>query len=343
VTERDLVNRCMLVDPPTALSARDYAEAGAELEERLAELPGVISVYAIGGVSSLGVSDLDRIAVADAPVTVDIWERLSPKTRQVAMHGPFLVDRATFRRHLWFAHFENLRLVRGEAVDVQRPTESTMLARLLAVEGLVLGLLKIQKQVGTGRLKVRSLLCLLHSFRYSLELSGVPRAENSEAWGVVEAADRLRGNWFSLPPAERAEGIRDVTAISFTALATALGTIPPPPTTPPPATGRIEVPAPWNAFTLLRNGAPGGTEVSLPRPTPWPLNRIRRLTEVHWRIRHRVLALPSSAFDWLMLGQGTSGSQPVAARSPTVRAYKQYLNASSGHWSAIGFAPSFAI
>jgi hypothetical protein len=72
-----------------------------------------------------------------------------------------------------------------------------------------------------------------------------------------------------------------------------------------------------------------------------PLNRIRRLTEMHWRMRRLDVELAAPAFDLLALERRTDGSEPLRRRHAIVRAYGKYLGACAGEWSAIGFAHSF--
>jgi hypothetical protein len=344
VTARDLVERCILVASPPVLSEADYAEASAELEEVLAALPEVISVYATGGVSAPGISDLDRIAVAEAPVTSDPWERLSRPTRQVAMHGPFLVDRATFERHRWFAYLEPLRLVLGETIDVDEPDETNLLGQLLAVEGLVLAFLKLHKQLGTGRIKMRSTLCLLHALRHSLELGGIPQDAAPGAWRLVGEVADLRASWFSLETGERDERMRETVARAVVALPHAISHLSLPKVASQAAPASfIRLSPPWKAFSLIRTDDPQRTAGSLPRPTPKPLVRLRRLTEAHWRMRRFAVDLVAPAFDLLALERRPDGSRPLAKRRAIVRAYGAYLGASTGQWSAIGFADSFTV
>jgi hypothetical protein len=341
VTVRDVVERCILVSPPAALSEADYAEAAAELEGVLAAVPEVMSIYATGRVANPGISDLDRIAVAKTPVTTDGWARVSQRTRTVAMHGPFLVDRATFERHRWFAHLEPLELVHGEAVAVEEPGERALLGRLLAVEGLVIALMNLHKQLGTGRMKVRSTLCLLHSLRHSLALSDIPTDDAAHARQLLDDVAGLREEWFSVGTNEAEERMREIVARALVVVPEAISRLPSPASK---SAGRsvssMHLSGPWATFTLVRD-APRPEAPSPPRPTPRPLNRIRRLTEAHWRIRQLNLKVAAPAFDLLVLEAHADRWEPLMKRRVTVSAYREYLGACRGHWSAIGFAPSF--
>jgi hypothetical protein len=342
MTARELLDRCILVGPPSVLSKDDYAEASAELEDALATIPEVISVYATGGVTNPGISDLDRVAVAEAPVQTDVWERLSPRTRSVAMHSPFLVDRASFERHRWFAHLEPLRLALGDSIDLAQPSRPDLLRQLLALEGFLLALLKIHKQVGTGRIKVRSTLCVLHALRYSLELGGLPRDTATGAWQLLEDVANLRGSWFSLESHEAGARLRTVIAMAVKALPRAISELSLPTVeSDTHARAEIRLPSPWAAISLVR-AHPRGIAPHPLRPTPRPLNRVRRLAEAHWRVRRLKLAMPPPAFDLLAAGRMKYESDPLSQRREIVAAYLAYLGACGGEWSTIGFANSFS-
>src|SRR5205085_4610358 len=70
--------RVILSSFPERASPRDYAEAAAELEGLLVELPGALAVYRFGNVGAPGISDLDRLVVVERPDAVpDVWNRLS--------------------------------------------------------------------------------------------------------------------------------------------------------------------------------------------------------------------------------------------------------------------------
>jgi hypothetical protein len=342
VTVRDPTHRCRLVGLPSALSQADYAEAGAELEEALAALPEVISVYATGGVTNPGISDLDSVAVATAPVSADVWRRLSPRTRAVAMHSPFLVDHATFEGHRWFARLEPLTLVFGEAIGVDEPGEPALLGRVLAAEGIVVALLNVHKQLGTGRIKVRSTLCMLHSLRHSLELGGIGAGDAADAWRLVEDVADLRESWFLIEAGEREQRTRVAIAKALDALPQAISRLSPPRGEGDARPGSaLRLAPPWTAFTLVR-ADPERTAPSSPRPTPPPFNRMRRLSEAYWRMRRIDLKLTPPAFDLLALERHPDGCETLQRRCAIVRAYREYLGASTGQWSALGFAHTFA-
>ena len=74
-----------------------------------------------------------------------------------------------------------------------RPADSTLGPyglKLLGVEGLVVGLLKLLKQRNAGRLKARPLLCELHALRHSLKLAELTPETAPAAWRLIKDVDR---------------------------------------------------------------------------------------------------------------------------------------------------------
>ena len=176
---------------PLAASLEDYGHAAHELESRLLELPGLVALYGTGAVSAPGISDVDRIAVVDGHRPVpSVWERLSGRTRYLAMHSPFLVDTATFRRHRWFAHLEPLELLHGTEVGLEAPPDPGYARRLAGAESLVIMALRLVKQIWTAQVKVRPLLCELHNLRHDLTLGGLGRDRAPDAWAVGTRLER---------------------------------------------------------------------------------------------------------------------------------------------------------
>jgi hypothetical protein len=185
---------------PLPASLEDYGHAADELDSKLLELPGLVALYGAGAVSAPGISDVDRIAVVDGHRPVpSVWERLSGRTRYLAMHTPFLVDTATFRRHRWFAHLEPLELLHGPEVGLESPPDPGYARRLAGAESLVIMALRLVKQIWTAQVKVRPLLCELHNLRHDLTLGGLGRDRASDAWAVADEVGALRKTWFRRP------------------------------------------------------------------------------------------------------------------------------------------------
>jgi hypothetical protein len=212
--------RARFVREPTPAGLDDYAAAADEMEAALRSLPGALALYRIGSVSVPGISDIDRLVVVEGEGRLEaVWPELAPRTRELAMHSPFVVDAESLRRHRWFAHLEPLELAWGEAVALETPPEMDRVRRLLAVESLLLNHLRNVKKAVQGSVPVRPTLCELHTIRHGLALGGLP--EDPLTGEVAE----LRQTWFALDAPVREERLRELLARSVAVLVGALAAL----------------------------------------------------------------------------------------------------------------------
>lgn len=343
MTTRNGVDRCRVTALPSAISEEEYDLAAAEIEDQLASLPGVVAVYSTGGRSAPGISDVDRIAVLERPISIDTaWAKLSERTREIAMHSPFVVDVDTFGRHRWFAHLEPLDLVSGDPVSPNRATPGPYGLKLLGVEGLVVGLLKLLKQRNAGRLKARPLLCELHALRHSLKLAGLAPETAPAAWRLIKDVDQVRRTWFQLPTPEQEASIRAMAGQGPAALLEALGGLQPADRAGNALPAPLPMSSPWGNVTIVPSpaGADPPPAFRIPR-TAGLVSRSRRLPELRWRMRPRRVAVPWPAYAWLRRPQDPATASLRDQRDRLVLRYEAFVDACGGRWSSIGLARSF--
>jgi hypothetical protein len=321
---------------PTPASDDDYANASEELESRLRELPGIVAVYRTGSVSVPGISDLDRIAVVQPGSRVPgIWPVLSAQTRLLAMHGPFLVDTATFARHRWFADLQPLELAWGDEVEVETRPAPERIELVIAAESLVVVLLNLVKQAIVGRAKVRPTLCQLNNFRRDLDLARLERADAPQAWSFADQVTRLREEWWRLPLSERPLLFRALLDRSFAAIAEALrvlakrmnhGT----------RQRRLRLSGVWKNVTLEAGEPP----VEWKPRALWPVTaHSARVAEAFWRWPQRKVAVPGGVISIVQPSPGYEELQ--AQRREIIQRYVQFLGKTDGY-AAIGAAGVFA-
>lgn len=337
------VDRCTVTALPLEVSPDEYARAAAEIEERLASVPGIVAVYRTGAVSAPGISDIDRVALLERPVSIDsVWPDLSDRTRAIAMHTPFGVDKDTFERHRWFAHLEPLELVSGDNVPSGDSALGRHGLRLLGVEGLVVSLLKLLKQRSAGRLKARPLLCELHALRHSLQLAELTPEIAPAAWQLMDDVTKARQTWFQQRPADREAGVRALASTAPSALLGALEALPAADGVSEDAPKPLPMSAPWGNVTIVRAGAHTDPAAIFRTPrTAGLTSRSRRLAELGWRLRSRRLAVPPAALTWLRRPREPDLASLRAERDGMVLRYAAFVDACGGGWSSIGFARSF--
>jgi hypothetical protein len=330
-----------LVAMPKPVQAHDYATASEEIEGLLRQLPGIVAIYRTGGVSAPGISDLDRIAVVEGhePVPV-VWHELSDRSRYLAMHTPFLVDQATFRRHRWFAYIEPLELSVGSAVELEDRPSPELSEVLMGAESLMSCLFRLVKQVLTGRLKVRQFLCELHNLRHGLRLARLDPADVPSAWQLVEDVSHLRTTWFSSSQSLNTELVTDLADRALPALLEALWILGErSDSVNDDAARAIKPGAPWSNVRLV----PSDSMPSLVhgvRPIGFPLSRSARTAELRWRGMHPRIPLHPGALA-LLAGTSPQHREFRAARDEIVGSYRRFLDTHGDGYSGIGLAIPF--
>lgn len=315
---------------PQAAHVEEYRSAAEELEAALRALPGAVAVYGMGAVSAPGISDLDRIVVVRRGGSVpNVWPKLARRTRQLAMHAPFLVDVDTFARHRAFAHVEPLAHLWGERVDIEEPGDAEARRLLLGAEGAAAVLLVLVRQALGGRVRVRSTLCALHGLRHDLELAGLGPDDAPAAFALAGAVSELRATWFG-PAGPPVTDLRGVLGRALPALAETLGAIERRLARPGSAPAALRLGGGWSNVRLV----PGERLELVTRWAPRVGWLPPRVAQRAFRARTWQLAVPSSLL--MLLG----GAPPE--RVGVVHRYCEFLRQSGAGYSAIGFATTFA-
>jgi hypothetical protein len=332
--------RLKFIRLPEPAAPEEYEVAAQEIEDRLQRLPGIVAVYRTGSVSVPGISDIDRIAVVERDARVPpVWDSLSGRTRQLAMHGPFLADVETFRRHRWFAHVEPLELVSGTPLELEDPPAPELRNLLIAAESLVVSLLSVIKQTSTGVFKVRPTLCQLNNLRHVLPLTGLEDRGASEASQLVEDVTDARNRWFESSPPQRIGMARDLAGSAPHALREAIVEL----------AGRIhqsgEIPnekrlgPPWYNVRLRATGDEHDPWVTNVPRGRLPLTGSTRMAELRWRTSHPKISLPPTVLS-LLSGGGPHGDFR-STRHELVHQYRQFLDEAGTGYAELGLASPF--
>lgn len=329
-----------LIRLPRPADPDEYESASREIEDLLGDLPGLVAVYRTGKVSIPGISDLDRIAVIERGTQVEsIWPKLSNKSRYLAMHGPFLVDRATFRRHRWFAYLEPLELSFGTGVELEDRPIPAYSESLLGVESMVVSLLSTIKQLSTGIFKVRPSLCQLHNLRHALSLTRLGRSDAPAAWALADDVSNLRDDWFTSPDHDRAGRARDVAVRAPGGLLEALRAVGQSIENSDGPTLEMKLGETWSNVVLTSAGT-GGQVVGTPRLRV-PFVRSARAAELAWRLARPRIALHPAALA-LLAGRGGEEERGFrSTRDELVRAHRDFIAEAGGSYSGIGLASPF--
>jgi len=170
-----------------------------------------LAIYQLGQVGVPGISDLDFVIIFNRGQRIN-WSDFQPKAfphwvQELLLHAPFVCDdEAWTQLPAWYPVFD-LRHLWGKRLAVP------VLSKELQI-GCALGMLVDYLMVKLPRdilylawkrpFRVKTLLCVLHSVKYTMRLAeqagiSVPSA----ATQVIGEVDQLRGSWFDLLDDER--------------------------------------------------------------------------------------------------------------------------------------------
>ena len=107
------------------LKLEDYVEYTNQLVENIYEFDQVCSVYQLGGWSQPGISDIDLIIVTDdqGNKLLDLSKKILCGTLEqnyMLMHPPFVIPKSVFKYLQVFFYCSDLRLLRGEALEIEK-------------------------------------------------------------------------------------------------------------------------------------------------------------------------------------------------------------------------------
>jgi hypothetical protein len=356
-----------LIRLPKPARPQDYEQASREIEELLRTVPGISAIYRTGSVSAPGISDIDRIAVVDEGTQAPaIWPEMSPASRELAMHAPFLVDNATFERHRSFAYMEPLEVSWGEPAGLEDRALPAYSEPLIAAESMVVSLLSTVKQLSTGLVKVRPALCQLNNLRHALVLGRLVEDEAPVAWQLAADVTALRSGWFASPESDRLHRVRDVAARAVPALLEALwrlgeqggagghgvsGNEDTGSRNGRDGAAGVRLAPPWSNVTLVPSDldppAPfsdsqtGSHPVSATPRLRVPYLRSTRLAEIAWRAARPRVALHPNVLDLLAGNGGREVRDFRSSRDELVRGYRDWLATNGPGYAEIGLASPF--
>jgi hypothetical protein len=167
-------------------------------------LPCPVAVYQIGQVGAPGISDLDLVVVFRTADPID-WRHYQPEAfpnwvKQLMTHPPYCCVESDWSSLPAWLPFFALRHCWGSILqDPKVPEElSSGCAFGLLVDYLIAKIPRDILWIAWERpLRVRTLLCMLHSFKYVLKLAGqVGIALPANSGKVISEVDLLRTNWF---------------------------------------------------------------------------------------------------------------------------------------------------
>ena len=198
------VNDVRFASLPVRYSPDAYHETIRKVVDRLDREDDVLAIYQIGGIGDPGISDIDLIVVFRDEVSRfegTYKKNLDDPDTYLFMHGIFGMPLDVFwNRHLLIPIFD-LKHIAGQDLEggsstIYEAPEKEWIARLYALEYLVVNIFNLCNQFHAKTLKVRPLLCSLKALVHDFRILGY--FDREEYVSFAEDLGALRENWWSL-------------------------------------------------------------------------------------------------------------------------------------------------
>lgn len=167
-----------------------------------------VAVYQIGRVGVPGISDLDFILVYSDDVVLD-WRNFQPESfpewvRFHLTHAPYICPESVWADiPYWYPVFDIKHLWGDRLTTLEVPSDHAAGVYM----GILIDYLMVKIPVDilwiawTKPIRLRILLCMLHSLQYTYQLAEMANLPVSDEYkGIVSRINNLREGWFELPP-----------------------------------------------------------------------------------------------------------------------------------------------
>jgi hypothetical protein len=195
-----------LTDFPRFVSFAEYESAIAAMAQSLARLPGIMTIYQIGGVSHPGISDIDLYAVFEdnASCAIDPLRNLPDGHDYLFIHNIFGTSAGHFAESQRYPFFHKYQLLHGKEQRVAEAANSEEERRSLEFQSALEYMIKLYVNMTVERtygiLRVRGVLLHARALAYDLDSLGVTSGRLHDL--AVQALS-WRQHWFERTPSDR--------------------------------------------------------------------------------------------------------------------------------------------
>ena len=220
-------------DFPKKQSLNDYEEAKKFFLDHISNSNDVDSIYLIGEISMIGMSDLDFIVVLkqeqkNVEKTMKLIQQTMQKYPYLIIHYPLVITRKNFENINYLFPIFSLSKLYGNDYTIKKVTNQKILSaitlndyitfhwprefmRYFLVKKVRMHNKKISYIVnqlsrifwlnpGKREIPVRTILCRLNSMKYPLKILKNLTGKKYSCWEkYIQEIQDLRNNWFTLP------------------------------------------------------------------------------------------------------------------------------------------------
>jgi len=186
-------------DIPRFVPAEEYQRAINNMIDRLKLLPGLISVYQVGGVTTPGISDIDLFVVFENRIKVDgnPVGNLSSNEKYLFTHKLFGTSESFVKEVEQFAFFTNYKLLFGKELNIGsisiNAEEEKIIKKQIALEYLVKAMITSAIENSYHSVKLRNLFLHAKALLIDLSFLGITSGKLND---VIHEIMKARSRWF---------------------------------------------------------------------------------------------------------------------------------------------------
>ena len=191
-----------IINYPNPVERSEYEAATEKMLQRLSEEKNILSVYSIGSVGNLGISDLDMVVVVEDQKVIqqNYLLDLSLRERYLFTHNLYAISTSDFEKAGRFTFFHNYILNSGpELRSQQTPSalDSELLKKQVALEFIVKMYINTTLQETYKVLRMRDVLLHVKALMYDFDFLSLDHHPFKER---VNTVIKWRKEWFDHTP-----------------------------------------------------------------------------------------------------------------------------------------------
>jgi hypothetical protein len=191
-----------IINKPIPLQRSDYDDLIKKIVDRFSDKEEVLSIYQLGHVKDIGISDLDVVVIFknNSSCDVNFHEGLNVQEKSILTHNLFGVTEDTLQASLAYNYFDNFKLLAGKDLAIDPDPANDLPQELqvqIAYEFLHKFFVALDVQVSYGILKMRSFLLSAKAVMFDLRILGI---KEGALFDMVNNVISWRKEWFTDPP-----------------------------------------------------------------------------------------------------------------------------------------------
>jgi len=208
------------IDFPKKYDLVSYTDSINTYIERVREISGVLAIYQIGKINTMGISDIDLVVVVDDHFNSFDFPKLSikkvfaddPVASYLFTHDVFVLNKESFININYLAYFTEIKHLFGESILPKKleDLEEKIIHFSVLLDFVLFRLHQFRTETKTCNFSVRNNLVRISSLKHSIAL-GKSIGINYDFSQIENKINQIRDSWFEK---EDQETVKDLLAES---------------------------------------------------------------------------------------------------------------------------------